>query len=240
MPLRETPGQRAGLREPEPGRPRSRRPRGGGARAARASDQRQGAPRRPAGPPASVAACRGAARSAARRPGRRGRAARRPGGPASARWRPGPRSGLGDLVAQGDEQRGGRPGVQRDLEGLAQLAVELGVGPAQQERHGAHVRRGRDGQQLGRAVEEPEGDGVVERERARSSTHRARAPPGRRAAAPDAAHDEVGDPDDDQGDDRVVDVVQRVLPRLPVVAGLAADDRQQQHPRQAAQRGEGR
>ena len=72
---------------------------------------------------------------------------------ASRRRRSKPRAASRDLVAQRDEQRRGRPGVQRDLEGLAQLAVQLGVRPAQQPRDERDVRRGRDRQQLGGTVQ---------------------------------------------------------------------------------------
>src|SRR3954469_14730128 len=54
-----------------------------------------------------------------------------------------------------------------------------------------------------------------------------------RALAP-AAHDQQRDPEDDQRDDRIVDVVQAALPLLPVRADLLADERQQEDPRQAA------
>src|SRR3954470_1866062 len=52
------------------------------------------------------------------------------------------------------------------------------------------------------------------------------------ALAP-VAHDQEHDPEDDHRDDRVVDVVQAVLPLLPVRADLLADKREQEDPRQA-------
>src|SRR3954447_211055 len=48
-----------------------------------------------------------------------------------------------------------------------------------------------------------------------------------------AAHDQQHDPEDDHRDDRVVDVVQAVLPLLPVGAHLLADEGEQEDPRQA-------
>ena len=71
------------------------------------------------------------------------------------------------LVAQPDEQRRRRAGVQRHLEGLAQLGVELGVGPAEQPRHERGVGRGGDRQQLGGPVEHPQRHGVAQLERPR-------------------------------------------------------------------------
>src|SRR3954468_3989217 len=60
------------------------------------------------------------------------------------------------------------------------------------------------------------------------------------AAIAPAAHDEQHDPEDDHRDDRVVDVVQVVLPLLPVRADLVADEREQEDPGQAPGDGEGR
>ena len=93
--------------------------------------------------------------------------------------------GVADLVAQADEQRGGGAGVQRDLEGLAQLAVERDVGPVQQPRHERDVAGGGDRQQLGGSVQQPERDrvaGAQPRGAARLSVrrHRRRARPPRR------------------------------------------------------------
>src|SRR4051812_23628980 len=58
--------------------------------------------------------------------------------------------------------------------------------------------------------------------------------------APPPAHEPVGDPHHDEGEHHVVDVVQAVLPVGPVVAGLLADEREREHPRDAAEEGEQR
>ena len=154
MPLRETPGTSAQACA----RPSQSASAIAGVLAAACAARRRarrpapGRPRRPAARPAASRPCPGAARSAARsaRPASAG-GTNEPREPRSEPVAAQPAERLGDLVAQRDEQRGRRPGVQRDLERLAQLAVELGVGPAEQQRHGADVRRGRDRQQLGRA-----------------------------------------------------------------------------------------
>src|SRR3954454_23212832 len=64
--------------------------------------------------------------------------------------------------------------------------------------------------------------------------------PARAPALPPAAHHEQHDADDDHGDDRVVDVVQVVLPLLPVRADLLADEREREHPGDAPREGEER
>src|SRR3954471_13840957 len=64
--------------------------------------------------------------------------------------------------------------------------------------------------------------------------------PARAPALPPAAHHEQHDADDDHRDDRVVDVVQVVLPLLPVRADLLADEREREHPGDAPREGEER
>src|SRR5919198_3239776 len=49
------------------------------------------------------------------------------------------------------------------------------------------------------------------------------------------AHDEVDDADNDGGGHGVVDVAQRVLPLVPLPADLVPDEREHEHPRDAAQ-----
>src|SRR5215218_8922699 len=53
------------------------------------------------------------------------------------------------------------------------------------------------------------------------------------AALAAVAHDQQHDPEDDRRDDHVVDVVEAVLPVLPLPADLLADEREQEDPRQA-------
>ena len=65
------------------------------------------------------------------------------------------------LAAHVDRQRDAGARVQRDLEGLAQLRVELGVAPAGEPRDQRRVGRGGDRQQLGRALQQAEGDRVA-------------------------------------------------------------------------------
>src|SRR3954454_19514870 len=48
------------------------------------------------------------------------------------------------------------------------------------------------------------------------------------------AHAEPHDEQEDRRDHEVVDVVQVLLPALPVLAGLLADEAEQEHPRRAA------
>ena len=60
------------------------------------------------------------------------------------------------------------PCVQRDLECLAQLGVQLGVGPAGEPRDQGRVGRGGDRQQLGRALQRAQRDRFASREPPRS------------------------------------------------------------------------
>jgi hypothetical protein len=53
-----------------------------------------------------------------------------------------PADRFADLVAQRDQQRRGRAGVQRDLKGLAQLRIEAVVLPAEQPRDERDMTRG--------------------------------------------------------------------------------------------------
>src|SRR3954447_4383054 len=55
-----------------------------------------------------------------------------------------------------------------------------------------------------------------------------------------APHEQVRDPADDQRGHRIVDVVQGVLPVLPVRSGLLAGEREEEHPGQAAEHREHR
>src|SRR4051812_47756557 len=64
--------------------------------------------------------------------------------------------------------------------------------------------------------------------------------PARAPALAPTAHHEQHDADDDHRDDRVVDVVQVVLPLLPVRADLLADEREREHPGDAPREGEER
>src|SRR4051794_15083214 len=73
-----------------------------------------------------------------------------------------------------------------------------------------------------------------------SGRRRIRRGPARAPALAAPAHHEQHDADDDHRDDRVVDVVQVVLPRLPVRADLLADEREREHPGDAAGEGEER
>src|SRR3954447_8313808 len=54
-------------------------------------------------------------------------------------------------------------------------------------------------------------------------------------ASPPPAHDEVDDADDDGGEHRVVDVPEGILPLVPAIAHLVADEREHEHPRDAAE-----
>ena len=73
-----------------------------------------------------------------------------------ARFRPA--DGFVDLAAEADQQRGGRAGVERHLERLAQLVVEPAVVPAGQPRDHRDVSRGGDREQLRRPVQRAEAD----------------------------------------------------------------------------------
>ena len=154
-PLRETPGIRATAcarpsASPSPGRGVLARDR----RARRASASAIATP--PAIRPAAIERGPPSRRSiAAAARARRSRAA-----PATARSSPrAPRRvqlpALPEqLPAHVDRQRDARAGVQRDLEGLAQLGVELRVAPAEQPGDQRRVRRGGDRQQLCRALQQ--------------------------------------------------------------------------------------
>src|SRR5918999_3062967 len=72
------------------------------------------------------------------------------------------------------------------------------------------------------------------RARGRSAGRSGRFGRGRSAAPPPGADDEVHGADHDGRQHRVVDVMQAVLPALPVVAGLLADEREHQHPGHAS------
>ena len=91
---------------------------------------------------------------------------------------------LGDLAAQRDQQADRGAGVQRDLERLAQLAVELRVGPAEQPGDERRVPGRGDRQQLGGPVQQPERQRVARRQ---ASPRRRGQAAGASAASPRAA-----------------------------------------------------
>jgi hypothetical protein len=66
-------------------------------------------------------------------------------------------------MTERDQQRGGGAGMETDLERLAQLGIKPVVVPAGQPGDDLDVGRGGDRQQLGRAVQDAEEDGVAKR-----------------------------------------------------------------------------
>ena len=166
--------------------------------------------------------------------------------------------------AQIDQQRRGRPGVERDLEGLAQLRVELGVGPAGEERDQDRVGRGgdrqaarsgrgpgraraRDGGRAVRAVPsagfQPASVAALELEPAVAaaavSVPRPRPPVGRsEIGACATSHDRIGDPGDDQQEDQVVDVLEALAHGRPVAPERVPGEREREHPGDRAEEGE--
>ena len=139
---------------------------------------------------------------------------------------------LGDLVAQADEQRRRGAGVERDLERLAQLAVEAGCRASRTAT--ARRRRGPRRRSAAARPARAAARGRARRACAAALGSSAAAGIGGRlgradrcvaAAAASALDDQVGDPDDDAGGHEVVEVVQRVLPVRPVLADLLADER---------------
>jgi hypothetical protein len=64
---------------------------------------------------------------------------------------------VGDHLPLPDQQRGGRARMQRDLEALPYLGVELVPAPAEQPRDEDDVGRAGDWQQLGRSLHDPQG-----------------------------------------------------------------------------------
>ncbi len=74
-----------------------------------------------------------------------------------------PAERVADLVAERDQERRRGSGVERHLEGLAQLRIEPVVLPAEQPRDERDVPRGRDREQLGRAVQGAEGERLADR-----------------------------------------------------------------------------
>ena len=111
----------------------------------------------------SSRACRGAARSAARTGTPALPRARTTARAASSRRRSSPRASRRPR-AQADQQRRRGAGVQRDLECLAQLRVELAVAPSGQPRHERDVARGGDRQQLGRPVQHAQRERLAQRQ----------------------------------------------------------------------------
>ena len=68
---------------------------------------------------------------------------------------------VGDLVSQADQKRERGPAVKRDLEALARLGVELLPLHTRQERNERDVGGARDGEELGRPLDEPEQSGAL-------------------------------------------------------------------------------
>ena len=121
-------------------------------------------PRPPRARTRSSPASRAAPRSPAPASARRSPAARTTRRSAPRRRRSNPRSASATSSLQADQQRRGRPGVQRDLERLAQVAVHLRVRPPQQPRHELGVSARGDRQQLRRPVQRAERERVAQRE----------------------------------------------------------------------------
>ncbi len=71
---------------------------------------------------------------------------------------------LAHLLPEADQQRHRTTGVERHLDRLADLGVELAVGPAQHRRHQHEVSGAGDGKQLGRSLDRAECGGVRDRE----------------------------------------------------------------------------
>ena len=68
------------------------------------------------------------------------------------------------LLPEADQQGQRTTGVERHLDRLADLGVELAVGPAQHRRHQHEVSGAGDGKQLGRSLDRAECGGVRDRE----------------------------------------------------------------------------
>ena len=125
---------------------------------------------------------------------------------------------LGDQAPLPDQERGRRAGMERDLEALADLGIELVPFPAGEPGDEDDVGRARDRQQLGGPL-----DGS-ERERAGGGEAAVGAPAqaplfepagsGSRRPAP-AADQEVGDQPDHGEDDGVVEVLEVVAATVP-------------------------
>ena len=145
---------------------------------------------------------------------------------------------VGDLVPQRDEERQSGAAVERHLEALARLGVELLPLPSGKEGNERDVRGARDGQELGRPLDQAEqGCALVGDAKGGAVVAHAAVSAGAGGGPAAAALDqEVDDAGEDRGGDGIVEVVEVVAPLLPVVADLAPDEREHGHPGDAAER----